>query len=169
MKLLHVIIVLICISRFSSMKLDWGFAHCLFSYTVCPFLDTLVSFPVSIKEMAAKTKDKKKNGKGGRLRKKFQVPDSDSDETSARAGETSNEDSVEILNNGNEHKIAKVLSSESPLPSRVTRSKARSSTLENGEPNAKCERTSDGRTHTHKTLDKRQVSFTHYRPSFNLL
>ncbi|KAG7581663.1 FKBP-type peptidyl-prolyl cis-trans isomerase domain [Arabidopsis suecica] len=111
---------------------------------------------ISIKEMAAKTKDKKKNGRGGRLRKKFQVSDSDSDETSARAGESSNEDSVEILNNGNEYKIAKVLSSESPLPSRVTRSKARSSTLENGEPNAKCEKTSDGRTHTHKTLDKRQ-------------
>ncbi|XP_019096164.1 PREDICTED: peptidyl-prolyl cis-trans isomerase FKBP43-like isoform X2 [Camelina sativa] len=111
---------------------------------------------ISIKEMAAKTKDKKKNGKGRRLRKKFQVSDSESDETSARDDDSSNEDSVEILNNGNEHKIPKVLSSESPLSSRVTRSKARSSTLENVESNAKCEKASEARADTHKTLDKRE-------------
>ncbi|XP_006297382.2 peptidyl-prolyl cis-trans isomerase FKBP43 [Capsella rubella] len=105
---------------------------------------------ISIKEMAAKTKDKKDNGKHGRLRKKFQVSDSDSDETSARADDSSNEDSI-----GNEHKISKVLSSESPLPSRVTRSKAKSSTLVNGEPNAKCKKTSEERTHTNKNLDER--------------
>lgn len=105
--------------------------------------------------MAAKRKDKKINGKGGRLKRKFQVSDSDSDEASARADESSNEDSVEVRNNDNDHKIPKVLSSESPLPSRVTRSKARSSTLENGEPNAKCEKKSEASTHTHKALDKR--------------
>ncbi|XP_010498880.1 PREDICTED: peptidyl-prolyl cis-trans isomerase FKBP43-like [Camelina sativa] len=111
---------------------------------------------ISIKEMAAKTKDKKKNGEGRRLRKKFQVSDSESDETSARDDDSSNEDSVEILNNGNEHKIPKVLPSESPLSSRVTRSKARSSTLENVESNGKCEKTSEARADTHKTLDKRE-------------
>jgi FK506-binding nuclear protein len=110
---------------------------------------------ISIKEMTAKTKEKKKNGKGRRLRKKFQVSDSDSDETSARADESSNEDSVEVLNNGNEPKIAKVHSSESPLPSRVTRSKARKSTLESGEP-AKCEKTFEAKINTHKTLDNRE-------------
>lgn len=152
--LLYVILVLICISRFSYMKLDWGCAHCFFSDTVSPIFDNLDSFPVSIKEMTAKTKEKKKNGKGRRLRKKFQVSDSDSDETSARADESSNEDSVEVLNNGNEPKIAKVHSSESPLPSRVTRSKARKSTLESGEP-AKCEKTFEAKINTHKTLDNR--------------
>ncbi|KFK38592.1 hypothetical protein AALP_AA3G133700 [Arabis alpina] len=111
---------------------------------------------ISIKEMTAQTKDKKGKGKGGRLRKKFQVSDSDSDETSARADDSSDGDSVEILNNDNDHKIAKVLSSEIPLPSRVTRSKARSSTVENGEPNAKCEKTSEAKTNTDKTLDKRE-------------
>ncbi|XP_010464995.1 PREDICTED: peptidyl-prolyl cis-trans isomerase FKBP43-like isoform X2 [Camelina sativa] len=111
---------------------------------------------ISIKEMAAKTKDKKKNGKGRRLMKKFQVSNSESDETSARDDDSSNEDSVEILNNGNEHKIPKVLSSDSPLPSRVTRSKARSSTLENVESNAKCEKTSEARADTRMTLDKRE-------------
>lgn len=105
--------------------------------------------------MTAKTKDKKRNGKGGRLRKKFQVSDSDSDETSAKADDSSNGDSVEVLNNNNDQKIPNVLSSESPLPSRVTRSKARSSTLENGEPNAKCEKTSEATTNTVKTLNKR--------------
>lgn len=125
------------------------------SGTVPPFLDNPVSFPVSIKEMAAKTKGKKRNGKGGRLRKKFQVADSDSDETSARADDSRNGDSVEVLNDDNNHKIAKVLYSESPLPSRVTRSKARSPTVRNGEPNAKCEKTSEARTNTDKTLDKR--------------
>ncbi|KAL1204769.1 Peptidyl-prolyl cis-trans isomerase FKBP43 [Cardamine amara subsp. amara] len=111
---------------------------------------------ISIKDMTAKRKDKKINGKGGRLKRKFQVSDSDSDETSARADESSNEDSVELPNNDNDQKIPKVLSSESPLPSRVTRSKARSSTLENGEPNAKCEKKSEATTHTHKVLDKRE-------------
>ncbi|KAF3554168.1 hypothetical protein F2Q69_00016298 [Brassica cretica] len=81
---------------------------------------------LTVKERVAKTKAKE--GKK-RLRKKFQVSDSDSDETSARAA---SEDSVEILNGDNDHKTPKVLSSEVPLPSRVTRSKARCSTLENG-------------------------------------
>ncbi|KAG2286754.1 hypothetical protein Bca4012_032729 [Brassica carinata] len=99
---------------------------------------------LTIKERVAKTKAKK--GKK-RLRKKFQVSDSDSDETSARAA---SEDSVEILNGDNDHKTPKVLSSEVPLPSRVTRSKARCSTLENGE------KTSEATTHTHKDVDNKK-------------
>lgn len=153
MTLLHAILVFICISWFLH-EIRLGICTLFLSDTVRISSESCL-LPVSIKEMAAKTKDKKKNGKGGRLRKKFQVSDSDSDETSARADEISNEDSVEVLNNGYEHKIPEVRSSESPPPARVTRSKARSSTLENGEPNAKCEKTSVARTHTHKTLDKR--------------
>ncbi|KAF8047390.1 hypothetical protein N665_3063s0003 [Sinapis alba] len=86
---------------------------------------------LSVKErVAAKTKAKKRNK---RLKKKFQISDSDSD---------ASEDSVEILNSDN------VLSSEVPLPSRVTRSKARCSTLEN---------TSEAtKTHTHKTVEKKK-------------
>ncbi|CAN6839639.1 unnamed protein product [Brassica oleracea] len=99
---------------------------------------------LTVKERVAKTKAKK--GKK-RLRKKFQVSDSDSDETSARAA---SEDSVEILNGDNDHKTPKVLSSEVPLPSRVTRSKARCSTLENGE------KTSEATTHTHKDVDNKK-------------
>lgn len=96
---------------------------------------------LTVKERVAKTKAKKGNK---RLRKKFQVSDSDSDETSARAA---SEDSVEILN---DHKTPKVLSSEAPLPSRVTRSKARSATSENGE------KTSEATTHTHKAVDNKK-------------
>lgn len=96
---------------------------------------------MTVKERVAKTKAKKGNK---RLRKKFQVSDSDSDETSARAA---SEDSVEILN---DHKTPKVLSSEAPLPSRVTRSKARSATSENGE------KTSEATTHTHKDVDNKK-------------
>ncbi|CAH8385145.1 unnamed protein product [Eruca vesicaria subsp. sativa] len=98
---------------------------------------------LSVKEKVGKTKAKKRNK---RLRKKFQVSDSDSsDETSPRADD--DEDSVEILN---DHKTPKVLSSEVPLPSRVTRSKAKSSTSENGE------KTSEATTHTHKTVEKKE-------------
>lgn len=136
------------------------------SGSVPSFLDNLVYFPVSIKK---KTEEKKRNGKGGRLRKKFQVSDSDSDETSARADDSSNEDSVQVLNSDNDHKIPKVLSSENPLPSRVTRSKARSSTLENGEPSAKCDKTPESSTHTRNDLDKRLESFTLYRLALVLI
>ncbi|CAH2051970.1 unnamed protein product [Thlaspi arvense] len=115
------------------------------SGTVPPFENNLVSFPVSIKEMAAKTKDKETYRKGGRLRKKFQVSDSDSDETSARADDSTNEDSIEVENK---------IHAENPLPSRLTRSKARSSIFENGEPNSKCEKTSEAKTQTDNTLDK---------------
>ncbi|KAG2307942.1 hypothetical protein Bca52824_027690 [Brassica carinata] len=85
---------------------------------------------LTVKERVAKTKAKKRSK---RLRKKFQVSDSDSD--------ANEEDSVEILS---DHKTPKV-----PLPSRVTRSKARCSTLEN---------TSEATTitHTHKTVEKRE-------------
>ncbi|CAH2051972.1 unnamed protein product [Thlaspi arvense] len=100
---------------------------------------------ISIKEMAAKTKDKETYRKGGRLRKKFQVSDSDSDETSARADDSTNEDSIEVENK---------IHAENPLPSRLTRSKARSSIFENGEPNSKCEKTSEAKTQTDNTLDK---------------
>ncbi|KAJ4885625.1 Peptidyl-prolyl cis-trans isomerase FKBP43 [Raphanus sativus] len=55
---------------------------------------------ISTSDDDAKTKAKKFNK---RLRKKFQVSDSDS------------EDSVEILDNDNDHKIPKVVSSEVPL------------------------------------------------------
>ncbi|KAF8092509.1 hypothetical protein N665_0412s0003 [Sinapis alba] len=89
---------------------------------------------LSVKErVAAKTKAKKRNK---RLKKKFQISDSDSD---------ASEDSVEILNSDN------VLSSEVPLPSRVTRSKARCSTLENGESTSEATK-----THTHKTVEKKK-------------
>ncbi|ESQ47345.1 hypothetical protein EUTSA_v10027735mg [Eutrema salsugineum] len=109
---------------------------------------------ISIKEMAAKKKDKEEKGKGGRLRKKFHLSvfDSDSDETSAKPDDSSIGDTVEVRNNDNDHKIPKVLSSEIP----ITRSKAKSSILENGKPNAKCEKTSDVTTHAHKTLDERK-------------
>ncbi|KAG2323097.1 hypothetical protein Bca4012_058576 [Brassica carinata] len=80
----------------------------------------------SVKERVAKTKAKNKSK---RLRKKFQVSDSDSD-------------SVEILDNGNDQKIPKVVSSEVPLPSMVV-----SSTLEN---------TSEATTHTHKAMEKKE-------------
>ncbi|KAJ4902630.1 Peptidyl-prolyl cis-trans isomerase FKBP43 [Raphanus sativus] len=95
---------------------------------------------LTVKERVAKTKAKKRSK---RLRKKFQVSDSDSD--------AKEEDSVEILDSDDDHKTPKVLSSEVPLPSRVTRSKARSSTLENGE------KTSEATTtHTHKSKDKKE-------------
>lgn len=140
------------------MKLDLGILTVfLFGY-VPAFLDNLVYFPVSIKK---KAEDKKINGKGGRLRKKFQVSDSDSDETSARADD---EDSVEVLNRNNDHKIP-----ENHVPSRVTRSKARSSTMENGDPSAKCEKTSEIKTHIRKDLDKRLESFTLYRLALVLI
>ncbi|KFK32472.1 hypothetical protein AALP_AA6G246700 [Arabis alpina] len=47
---------------------------------------------IYFKELAAKIMDKKSNGKGGRLRKKFQISDSDCDETSARANDDSLDD-----------------------------------------------------------------------------
>lgn len=138
------------------MKLVLGLSQCLFLVLYLHFLLILSPFPVSIKELAAKTKDKKRNGKGGRLRKKFQIPDSESDETSARADDDSiNGDSEQVGNNDNDHKITKVLFSEILLPSRITRSKARRLTFENGEPNAECEKkASEATTHTHKTLDE---------------
>uniref|UniRef100_A0A1J3IRE8 peptidylprolyl isomerase n=1 Tax=Noccaea caerulescens TaxID=107243 RepID=A0A1J3IRE8_NOCCA len=113
----------------------------------CSHVSSTDDDEVSIKK---KAEEKKINGKGGRLRKKFQVSDSDSDETSARADDSSNEDSIEVLNRNNDHKIP-----ENHVPSRVTRSKARSSTMENGDPSAKCEKTSEIKTHIRKDLDKR--------------
>lgn len=96
---------------------------------------------MSVKELAAKREDKKKNGKGRRrLRKKFQVSDSESDETSARPDDSSNGDSMTEM-----EAKTNVLSSEVPLPSRVTRSRARSSC------NAKFEKTSEATSPLDKT------------------
>ncbi|CAN8323488.1 unnamed protein product [Cochlearia groenlandica] len=92
----------------------------------------------SLKELASKAKEKKSNGKSRRLRKI--ISDSESDETSPIVVEddSSSGDSVQVLNNAND---CEILSSENPLPSRVTRSKARDLTVKNGgDLKVKCEK-----------------------------
>uniref|UniRef100_A0A1J3CHL1 peptidylprolyl isomerase n=1 Tax=Noccaea caerulescens TaxID=107243 RepID=A0A1J3CHL1_NOCCA len=106
---------------------------------------------VSIKEWKdKKAKIRKRDGKGGRLRKKYKVSDSESAETLAKPDDSSEGDCVEVSKD--DLKVC----TEIPLPSRITRSKARSSSLENDQPDSQCVKTSEATVHSHMTLNKRE-------------
>uniref|UniRef100_A0A1J3F7A2 peptidylprolyl isomerase n=2 Tax=Noccaea caerulescens TaxID=107243 RepID=A0A1J3F7A2_NOCCA len=84
---------------------------------------------VSIKEWKYnKAKNKNRNGKGGRLRNIYEeVSDSESNETSAKPEDSSEGDCLGVRKNEDDLNI----STKIPEPSRITRSKARTSSLEN--------------------------------------
>lgn len=89
---------------------------------------------------------RKRDGKGGRLRKKYEVSDSESAETLAKLDDSSEGDCVEVSKNEDDLKV----STEIPLPSRITRSKVRSWSLENDQPDSQCVKTSEATVHSHK-------------------